>query len=408
MLAALGAGMILPGEKFETKPAPAYSAEASSFKIEHTLWRNPTAASRRSESLPAPHLPSQEPSAEPQNVLPADEAAQEAASDEVLPSPLPEAAPALSDPEPSAEPSALPGAEMQPDASFVPVVSEISALPEQELSELPYAEPGVAPALPPQETAELPEGSFTGFESGNGSALQFAWGDAVPASAAVTDDWFADAAFVGNSLTDGLKLYGHLASGSFYSAQSISVFDVGIKQVYELSDGSKTTLLDALSRKQFKKVYIMLGVNELWTTPSTFHENFASVLDTIAAAEPNASIYIQSILPVSKSKSTSGSSITREKVLAFNAELKAIALEKSAFYVDTFAAFADAEGYLPSASTFDGVHLNASDYSTWHSYLLTHSIAKAQPKPAAPEAEDAAGLLPAADDAAVTDTANEA
>ncbi len=381
MLAIVAAAMVLPGEKSETKSAPAYSAEASSSEIEHNLGHNPFSVLRGRESEPVSPLPSRKPSSARRDLSPSDEAAQNevfssSLSDEETLSALPESV------EPSAQPSAEPEAQPAPEeTALVPIVSEISALPDSEVSELPYAEPGVPLSLPPQQSAELPAGAFTGFESGSGTALSFAWGDTVPYSAAVSDDWFADAAFVGNSLTVGLNLYGHLAAGSFYAATSISVFDIDVKQSYQLSDGSYITLLDALSRKQFKKVYIMLGVNELWTTPATFHERFAGIIDKIAAIQPNADIYIQSILPVSKNRSSSGSSITREKVLAFNAELKALASEKKAFFVDTFAAFADAENYLPSEATGDGVHLNASDYSTWHSYLTTHTIAKAAPKP---------------------------
>ena len=46
----------------------------------------------------------------------------------------------------------------------------------------------------------------------------------------VADEWFADAVFLGNSLTDGLELYSGIKNASFISHQGLSVFNIASKE----------------------------------------------------------------------------------------------------------------------------------------------------------------------------------
>lgn len=62
------------------------------------------------------------------------------------------------------------------------------------------------------------------------------------------------------------------------------------------------TVADALRQEpQHKRVYIMLGINDLgWPSMETFTGNYSKLIDAVRSSQPNATIYVQSILPVSK------------------------------------------------------------------------------------------------------------
>ncbi|MBR2717156.1 MAG: hypothetical protein IKD79_05405, partial [Oscillospiraceae bacterium] len=56
------------------------------------------------------------------------------------------------------------------------------------------------------------------FRSGSGQLLpDYDWGVPVPESEEVDQEWFSDAVFIGNSLAQGLMLYGGLKTADMYA-----------------------------------------------------------------------------------------------------------------------------------------------------------------------------------------------
>ena len=71
-------------------------------------------------------------------------------------------------------------------------------------------------------------------------------------------------------------------------------------------DGSRIAIMDGLKQAQFRKVYILLGGNEVRDVEkSRFIERYSSFLDDVRELQPDALIYVQSILPVTSSKEKS-------------------------------------------------------------------------------------------------------
>ncbi len=92
---------------------------------------------------------------------------------------------------------------------------------------------------------------------------------AVPQSAAVDDSYFDDAIFVGDSRTDGLKMYSGLPVSRFWSEVGLTVTKC-FQDRFVVLDGQYLTVGEALERADYSKVYIMLGMNELgWVYEST-------------------------------------------------------------------------------------------------------------------------------------------
>ena len=184
------------------------------------------------------------------------------------------------------------------------------------------------------------------------------------------DSFFADAAILGNSLVDGLRMYSKLKTADFYCGTSMSVYTAMNNKTVRLKNGTYGTQLDAMAQKRYGKVYIELGINEIGGSVDTFIKNYRAMLDKIRAAQPNADIYIMAITPTGRARI--GTSYNRDRVKMYNAALYRLAADWGCWYLDDFTPLADSSGYLPNASTWDGVHLYAAKYADWENIIRTY------------------------------------
>ena len=197
-------------------------------------------------------------------------------------------------------------------------------------------------------------------------------GPDVPESTEQSDEFFEDAAILGNSLVDGLRIYSDLQSIDYYCGTSVTVISAMKTANTTLNNGASSTLVNKMLQEQYSKIYIELGINEIGYDVDTFIGMYAEMLDAISAGEPNADIYIISLLPVTKSKSNSSSVFNMTRVNAYNEALRELAQEKGCYYLDVCSAYLDSEGYLSDDWDADGVHLLPDYYSVWEDYMRTH------------------------------------
>lgn len=185
------------------------------------------------------------------------------------------------------------------------------------------------------------------------------------------DSFFERSAILGNSLVEGLRLFSNLKSLHYFSATSVSVVSATQTKNVRLNDGSMGTLVQSLCQQQYDKIYIELGINEIGGNVDTFIQRYGNMIDTIRASEPEADIYILSVLPVTRAKSQSGQVFNMPRVNMYNAALYQLAGDKQCYYMDVCSAFLDGDGYLPSGWSSDGVHLYAKYYSVWEHCMRT-------------------------------------
>ena len=237
--------------------------------------------------------------------------------------------------------------------------------------------PAETPALPAAAPAEpVPE---TPAPAEPEEARGYDYAAPVPEGEAVEDDWFADAAFLGDSLTDGLLLYSGIKGADNLSYKGMTVQTVRTDKVIR-QDGAKYTPLEALSRKTYSKVYILLGVNELgWYNDQRFYDGYAQLVDLVREAQPDAQIYLQTLLPVTAEKSERHEWLKNEKIAVYNDLISQLAREKEVYLVDAHAALADETGALPAEESVDGVHLTRSGYQIWAGYLRRHTVTPETP-----------------------------
>lgn len=206
------------------------------------------------------------------------------------------------------------------------------------------------------------------------------WYGPVPESAAVEDTYFADAVFLGDSRTDGFRLYSGLKAGTYLCATGASVESVFTKKVD--TPLGKLPLLDALAETECGKIYVMLGVNELgWPGTELFREQAEEVILRIRADHPEAVIMLQAILPVSARQDAKGSYVNNQRVQDYNEVLRELAREQEVFYVAVDEPLTGEDGCLPADLNFDGVHLNPDGCAIWLDYLRTHAVLAASAEP---------------------------
>ena len=171
------------------------------------------------------------------------------------------------------------------------------------------------------------------------------------------DGFFSDAAMLGNSLVDGMMLCSGLPM-AYYGGTSRTVFN---------------NRLNELLQKQYGKVYIEFGINELGGSVDSFITSYRGIIERIRATMPEAEIYIMAITPVTKAKSDQGV-FTMKRIGEFNDALYLLAKETDCWYLDTCGGLCDATGYLPAqyAGWDASPHLEVAGYKAWAEVIRTH------------------------------------
>lgn len=114
-------------------------------------------------------------------------------------------------------------------------------------------------------------------------------------------------------------------------------------------------------------IYVMAGINDLkhGASDTTILRNLQQIVQQLRQTHPQAQIVMQSILP------TRSLPVSSQRIANLNQQLKAIANQNGAYYLDVYSYMADANGYLRPDLTTDGLHLNAKGYEVWQTVLNT-------------------------------------
>lgn len=220
-----------------------------------------------------------------------------------------------------------------------------------------------------QSPSSVPSGSLSN------SALQSTEFAAVPEAAAVDISYFDDAVFVGDSLTVGLGNYGILPAENIYADIGLNLDTILTKQCIQTTGGT-VTVLDALKLKKPSKVYIMLGSNGIaWITPENLAEKYNAFLDKVKQELPDATIYVESILPVTAAKQAGDARYSNETIVEYNKLLFNLAKEKEVNYLDCHTVFKMTDGTLNTEyAEQDGMHLKRVGYEALLEFFKTHTV----------------------------------
>lgn len=193
----------------------------------------------------------------------------------------------------------------------------------------------------------------------------------------VNENYFTDAAFIGDSRTLGISDYAGL-DADFYCENGMTIYKLfGEKGITWQKNGQKVNLSQVLQQKQYGKIYIMLGMNELgYGDTEKYLEQYRTVVAQIREWQPQAVIFILANLHVSREKNNMATEFNNVNINDKNAASASLADGVNVFYLDSNPLFTDNDGFLKSDLTFDGVHLYADNYESWKEFFMEHGVVK--------------------------------
>ena len=202
---------------------------------------------------------------------------------------------------------------------------------------------------------------------------------ALPEFGRVDTSWFADAAFLGDSLTAGFceSEYNIDVGGALICGyEGISPNTIVNRTTVTSPDRGEEVAMDVLTNAQPAKLYILIGTNALVSTGNdeSFLNYYGRMLDDLRTALPNTTFYVQSILAATQAKvEDDAPGLAPDRLATINAAIQSMCAERGCYFLDLNAEFRDDAGYLLSDyAQPDGVHLTVSGYNKWVSYLCTH------------------------------------
>ena len=152
--------------------------------------------------------------------------------------------------------------------------------------------------------------------------------------------------------------------------------------------------IEAIAAGKPKKVFIMMGTNDLGTqgicTTEHVLQNVTLMVDRFQKTSPNTTIYIQSILP--SGHLGSGGTRTPERLQATNAALKELCVARELTYVDLWE---DLQNVATGADgfTYDKLHLTGKAYKVWCDKIAPYVTGNENAKSAYTDAAQSDGGL---------------
>lgn len=206
----------------------------------------------------------------------------------------------------------------------------------------------------------------------------------------VDNAYFDDAVFVGDSVTLKLQYYvmnkrqsepDYLGQAQFLASGSLgwanALWEISSESVHPSYKGTKMLIEDAIQQMGAKKVYIMLGVNDigLYGVDDTL-ENAKTLLGRILEKNPDAQLFVQSVTPMVKGKELRD--LNNTTIKEFDDKLQAYCQQAGYTFVDVASVMRDSEGYLPLEYCSDpsgenslGIHFTDTACEKWIEYLQT-------------------------------------
>ncbi len=184
-------------------------------------------------------------------------------------------------------------------------------------------------------------------------------------------EYFDDALFIGDSRTVGLRDYTELKEHADFLCET----SLTINKVFTSNFKGRGTVEKALASKDYGKIYIMVGVNELGTgTTEDFMEDYTEVVDRLHELEPDAKVIIMSIMNIDREKSTSDKIFNNSNILGRNNAIATLADNEEIFYININEAVCDEEGFLRDDLRGDHLHLLGASNEIIVEYLMSHGV----------------------------------
>ncbi len=193
-----------------------------------------------------------------------------------------------------------------------------------------------------------------------------------PPLAEVTEEWFDDVLFIGDSRTVGLREYARLGNADYFCSVGMTVFDV--TSAWLSDENFETTNLEGLlGNRRYNKIYISLGLNECGYPYDLLMQGYESLIKTVQKHQPHAVVILEGMITVSRRKAATKWYFGIDNLERVNRGIEAFSDGNRILYIDANEFFADEEGYLPSDITPDGCHFYISGYQDWANWIFENA-----------------------------------
>ena len=188
------------------------------------------------------------------------------------------------------------------------------------------------------------------------------------------EDPFQNALFIGDSRTVGIAKFAGIEGADFYACTGMSVYTVW-KETSSVGNWGKMLLEEVLQQKDYDRIYLMLGINELGYNMDKTITTHAALVARIRELQPRAYLMICANMHVTQKRSSSDKIINNARIDQLDAAFSQQADGKSIFYLDVNPVFDDENGALGAQYTQDNTHILGKYYALWKDFLLENTPA---------------------------------
>ena len=179
--------------------------------------------------------------------------------------------------------------------------------------------------------------------------------------------------FIGDSITDLCVL------DRFYADIPFAVYNRGIGG--DTTGGVLKRLQVSLYDIKPSRVVLMIGTNDVngKIENGEILDTYRRIVEEIRKNLPDTKLYCMSIIPQNlqlEEYTEINVAESLEKIIALNPEIKKIAEENGAKYLDLFPLLADNNNRLIEKYSDDGIHLNDAGFAVWTSLIKPELVKK--------------------------------
>ena len=182
------------------------------------------------------------------------------------------------------------------------------------------------------------------------------------------ESFFDDALFIGDSRMVSSAYYARLGKADYFTDVGMNVFQMFSVTASD-DNFDATDLTTLLQNRTYKKIFIMLGINECGYPMSSLLSAYQEDIDTLKSLQPDATIYLLKVYGVSRSVSESASYFSPQRLQEVNDGIAGLADGKKVHCLDASHLYCDDEGYMKEEYTSDGVHPYAKDAALFAQWL---------------------------------------
>lgn len=183
---------------------------------------------------------------------------------------------------------------------------------------------------------------------------------------------FVDAVIIGDSITLYMfqweSKYDYLGEVQYLTRGGVSLngFVLRFKNAYYR--GQEMYLEDAIAATGAKKVYIMMGQNDLSSKARVkIMDNWVTLLGRIREKAPDVEIYMESCIPELSEFLTDNEK--NERIFAYNETLREFAKENDCRFIDLCYYIVDHQGKMPHRYNQGNYHINEEGCYVWMQML---------------------------------------